>query len=119
MTDDQTVRILEAIGAMRSEILGAVRSEMRSELEALEAKLFSVRAEIMARIDRLQDVLTLGREADIVTFGAPERAEKIAKATREEINDLGSQLGALTRLVNMMQSRLAHLEGRDGAAPPA
>jgi BMFP domain-containing protein YqiC len=69
MSEDQTARILEAIGVVRSDLLAAIRSEfeglrtefrseiatLRSRMDALEARLTSVRVDVMAPIDRLQD----------------------------------------------------------------
>ena len=52
---------------------------------ALRAEMVTLRSDIMARIDSLQDRLTTEQEGGIVTPGAAERAERIAKSTRTDM----------------------------------
>ena len=143
MSEDQTARILEAIGAVRADLLAALRSEIdslrteirseieglrsefRSEIEGLrlrldglEAKLISVRADVMARIDRLQDEMGARRESEVVNLGIAERAARDANTAREHIQTLSSQISALMRMIRMLESRMDQYEGRNGAGRP-
>ncbi len=80
----------------------------------------------MARIDRLQDRLTQQSETDVrlpqqsetdvVNFAAVERAERLNKATREDVLSMGEQINALVRMVRVLSSRVDHLEDKSGEA---
>jgi hypothetical protein len=61
MSDDRDARILAA--------LDQLRSDLGERLEALDGRLVQVRADVMGRIDRLQDALTPQRDDDVVYFG--------------------------------------------------
>jgi hypothetical protein len=93
VSDDPTARILAAIESVRTEVT-------------------TLRADMMARLDRLQDRLTTQREAAVVNFGAAERAERIAKATREDVQTMGEQINALIRQVRTLSGRMDQIEDR-------
>ena len=79
--------------------------------DALRGELIQTRADLMSRLDRLQDAFTEEKEGRVVNFGAGERAERIAKAASDETRLLGEQVTALTRLVHRLQSSLDALRG--------
>jgi hypothetical protein len=125
MSDQVQNQILAALDAIRREMatredLGslhaAILETVRGQIESVLAELASVRAEIMAPIDRLQDRLTADQEGGIVTIGAAERAERIAKAIRDEmraeIASLAEQIGALLRQNRILSNRLDQIEDR-------
>jgi len=66
---------------------------------------------LMARMDRLQETLVIQREADVVNYGAAERAERIAKGASDEGRILGEQLNALVRQVRRLEDEVRHLRG--------
>lgn len=70
-----------------------------------------LRSDLMARMDRLQDALTAQHDADVVNYGAAERAERIAQSAREEVRALGEQVGAMVRQIQRLQSEVRQLRG--------
>ena len=56
--------------------LDQLRGDLGERLEALDGRLVQVRADVMGRIDRLQDALTAQRYDDVVNFGAEPSARR-------------------------------------------
>jgi hypothetical protein len=89
---------------------------------ATRDELTEMRVEIMARIDRLQDASTIQHHERIVDVASSERAERIAKAAREDVTSLGEIVTPLIRVVHFMRSQIDDLaekvrvlkEGRAG-----
>jgi hypothetical protein len=89
---------------------------------ATRDELTEMRVEIMARIDRLQDASTIQHHERIVDVASSERAERIAKAAREDVTSLGEIVKPLIRVVHFMRSQIDDLaeqvrvlkEGRAG-----
>ena len=81
-----------------------------------------MRVAIMARIDRLQDAVTLQHHERIVDVASSERIERIAKAARDDVTSLGEIVTPLIRVVHLMRTQLDDLaeqvrvlkEGRAG-----
>ena len=96
MSDERDARILAALEQLRDDLAG---------------QLVQLRADVMARIDRLQDALAAQRDADAVNFGAAERAEKIALRAREEVRAMGGQVNAMVRQIQRLQSKVRQLKG--------
>jgi hypothetical protein len=111
--DSNIRRILSGISALELNV-----TNITVELTDLRADVTTFRTDVMARIDRLQDALTEQRQSDVVTFGAAERAEQIAKAAREDNLSLGEQLTALARMVRRLQTRVDQLEEGRGEGSP-
>ena len=82
----------------------------------VRASLTQIRAEIMDRIDRLQDRFQARHDDGVVQFAAIERAKRLMKTTRGDIDTLTEQLNALIRQIRMLTSRVDHLEDRSNAA---
>ncbi|QYU66334.1 DUF1664 domain-containing protein [Leptolyngbya sp. 15MV] len=121
--------LIEQIGAMRADFdalraematranmdalradMDALRAEMgnlatHAELDQLNAALVRARAEIMARIDRLQEALTQQQDESVVNYAASNRAEEMIKNLRDEVS-------VLTRIVMRLRTRLDDIEGR-------
>ena len=74
-------------------------------------ELGRTRSALMARMDRLQEALVTQREADVVNYGAAERAERIAKGASDEGRILGEQLNALVRQVRRLEEEVRNLRG--------
>jgi len=120
MSDDPTVRILAAIDRVAADVKaqgaelkaqGTELTALRSDLTALRSDVISLRVDVMDRIDRLQDAFNAQREADVVNFGAAERAERIALGTREEVRVMGEQVNAMVRQIQRLQTDVHHLKG--------
>jgi chromosome segregation ATPase len=131
MSDDHNDRILAAIAGVRTDI-GGVRTDIesvrnhieavRKDLEsarndttqirsALLAELAQTRAALMARMDRLQNELTLRTEDTVVNMGAAERAERIAKAAVDEVRTIGDMVTAMARQIQRLQTEVRQLRG--------
>ena len=91
--------------AMRDE-LGSIRAEMATRSNV---------ADIMARIDRLQEDLTRQREGSVVELGTVEMAMRKNDTTRADVQTLTDMVLALTRQVRRMEADLIQLRG-DGQA---
>jgi hypothetical protein len=71
--------------------------------------LTEMRAAIMARIDRLQDAATIQHHERIVDVASSERAERYAKAARDDATAIGEIVTPLIRVVHMMRTQLDDL----------
>lgn len=128
MSDDLTARILFAIDSLRTG-LAEVVAEMATKADftglradlATKADLAATRAEIMFRIDRLQDRLVAEQNGG--ETGPAERAERVARDTRDElrkeiaglVTEIGGiveQISELTSQLRILQARVDQLEGR-------
>lgn len=103
------------VGQVREELragLGQVRQEVGQVRDELRAELAQVRSDVMERIDRLRDRMATHQEADLVNFGAAERAERIATTARADVATMGEQINALVRMVRNLSQRLEAVEDR-------
>ena len=103
-------RLQDAVAAMQTrmdtqdEVLSRFRTDLVEELGR-------TRSALMARMDRLQEALVSQHEADVVNFGAAERAERIAKGAIDEGRILGEQFNALVRKVRRLEEEVRTLRG--------
>ncbi len=105
--------VMERVAQSHAEI-DQPRAEMgklRTEVGQLRAEMGRVCADVMGRIDRLQDKTTTMRDEDAVNFGAAERAERIALNTREEVRAMGEQISAMVRQIRRLQSDIREIRG--------
>ncbi len=98
--------------------LSALESWLNDQIDAfarfradLVDEFGRTRNALMGRMDRLQETLVIQREADVVNYGAAERAERIAKGASDEGRILGEQLNALVRQVRRLEDEVRHLRG--------
>ena len=103
-------RLQDAVAAMQTrmdtqdEVLSRFRTDLVEELGR-------TRSALMARMDRLQEALVVQHEAEVVNFGAAERAERIAKGAIDEGRILGEQFNALVRKVRRLEEEVRTLRG--------
>jgi len=83
-------------------------AEMRATM-ATRDELTEMRVAIMARIDRLQDAATIQHHERIVDVASSERAERLAKAARDDATALGEIVTPLIRIVHGMRTQLDDL----------
>lgn len=97
---------LEALDG-RLDLLEGGLAEVRTRLNGMATRdeLHRVRADIMSRIDRLQEDLTRQTEEGAVNYN-------MAATTAGRIVSLEETVISLTRLVRRVQSRLDDLEGK-------
>ena len=131
MSDDQIARVLASLGRLEA---GQSQFDMRlaqlekgqtqlekgqAQLEKGQAQLRTeflgelgrVRGDVMARIDRVQDAITLVRDDITVNFGRSDRAEEIADHTRAELRTLNEIVNGMLRQIRNLQSQVEALRG--------
>ncbi len=99
MADDNTQAILAAI-----ERLSAGQDQTRRELA-------QTRADIMERIDRLQQAVGQVRGEVVVNFGHADRIERIAQSARDEGRILAETVRVMQRQIKLLQTDLEQLRG--------
>src|SRR3712207_3888692 len=110
-------RLLAAMSALRADVaalitdMTAMRTEaatLRTDMATLRTETAALRidmatrtniADIMARIDRLQEDLTRQRENSVVELGTSEMALRKNENTRKDVETLTEMVLALTRQV--------------------
>ncbi len=106
--------IIERVAALatRGDLAAAItatRAEVAAAIAATRADLTEMRVEIMARIDRVQDATTIQHHERVVDVASSERAERLAKAARDDATALGEIVTPLVRVVHMMRTQLDDL----------
>jgi cobalamin biosynthesis protein CbiD len=94
--------------------IAKTRNDLHQEIAAARQETIATRAAVMGRIDRLQDELTTARETEAVNFGAAERAERMAKGVRADLDTTVEQLNALVRIVRVLSNRVSAIETKEG-----
>jgi len=86
---------------------------LRAEAANLRAEMATRKnvADIMARIDRLQEDLTRQRENSVVELGTADMALRKNENTRKDVETLTEMVLALTRQVRRMDAELRQLRG--------
>ncbi len=85
--------------------------QMQGEMKQFRGELTQLRVDVMDRIDRLQDALTLQKDDLVVNYSAADRAEKIARAAQEETRALGDIVTPMIRQIRRLQEDVRHLRG--------
>lgn len=80
-------------------------------VEGLQRGQEQFRAELIERVDRLQDKLTAQHEG--AGSGSTERAERVAKTALDEVRLLSEQVDAMFRRIRHLQSELRDLRRED------
>lgn len=103
---------------------GRLLTAMRADVADVRAELADVRAnmatrtnvaDIMERIDRLQEALTRQQESSVVEFGTAEMALRKIENTRSDVQTLTEMVLALTRNFRRMDAEIRQMRG-DSAA---
>ncbi len=86
-------------------------------LEELEAGHTQLRADLMGRMDRLQDTITIIRDDVRVNFGRADAVQRVAENVRIEarslyqlVNGVRDDLLALNNVVSGMEREIHHLQ---------
>ncbi len=118
MNEDRVLAELTAIRgdmtAMRADVSGLLsRTEaLESRMDRLQTEHLKTRTDIMARIDRLSDVVTALREDMRVTSAATDSQRRVHEHTREELRDQAEIVMLLRRQVMSLNERVTALEGK-------
>lgn len=75
------------------------------------AETAKLRTDLMARMDRQQDVMTAIRDDIAVNFGTVEDAKRANDNTRAELRSLGDVVSAMQRQIHRLQSDVRTLKG--------
>ena len=105
MSDDSTDRILTAIEALVGRL-----DQMDGRLDRLEAGQNKLRADVMERIDRVQNAVTQLRDDYAVNFGASDAVKRANENTREELRSLSEVVFTLVRQLRAVSGRVDQLE---------
>ena len=87
------------------------QDQLRTGQDQLRIDLIRTRTDVMERIDRMQDALTARQEGEVVTLGVAERAERMAKATQDDVRIISEQVTAMFRQIRRLQSDVEALRG--------
>jgi len=79
-------------------------------LARLEAGQISLRVDLMARMDRLADALTLIRDDIAVNMGAAEAMERANDNTRADLRTLGEQVSVMWKQIKRLQTDMREIK---------
>ena len=99
---DQTPSISDVLVEVRR--LGVDFGQLRVDLTEL-------RVDFMARRDRQQDALSTIRDDFAVNFGRADQATDCVKGLRAEFDHLTSEVAAMERQIQRLQSEVRQLRG--------
>ena len=100
MNEDSTSRILATL-----ERLEAGQANIRDDL-------IKTRADIMERIDRLQNTVTSTRDDITVNMGAVDAARLVNDNTRDDVKQMREQMSVMWRQLKAVQARVDEIDGR-------
>ena len=106
MSDNPLDRILAKL-----DVLETGQRQLEASHRQLEAGQNQLRIDLMPRMDRLGDDISRIRDDIGVNMGRAERAVEAADHTREELRSLGSEVAAMWRKVNRLESDIRDLRG--------
>jgi hypothetical protein len=95
---------------------GLIRLEDRqAKLEDRQARLetgqTSLRVDLMARMDRLEDMNTRTRDDIAVNFGTADAVRRANDNTREELRALSDVVSLIHRQISRLQTEIEQLKG--------
>jgi hypothetical protein len=79
----------------------------------LDDKLTSLRVELMARMDRLQNTLTTARDDLAVNMGAVDHMARSIGNVRDDVRQLSETLSVYIRRLKSLEDRFNGLTGED------
>jgi archaellum component FlaC len=106
MSDNPLDRILAKLDALE-----ASQRQVEAGLRQVEAGQTQLRIDLMGRMERLGDDIGRIRDDIGVNMGRADRAIEAADHAREELRSLGSEVAAMWRKVNRLESDVRDLRG--------
>jgi len=85
--------------------------QLEAGLARLEAAQTSLRVDLMARLDRVQDSVTAVRDDVGVNLAQSERAHEAIADTRAEVRSLGQQVAVAFRRIRQLEERVREITG--------
>jgi gamma-glutamylcyclotransferase (GGCT)/AIG2-like uncharacterized protein YtfP len=114
MNEDLTNRILAALDKLEAG-QGSIRDDLiRLEVGqgSIRGELIKTRADIMDRIDRLQNTVTAIQDDIAVNIGAVDAARLANENTRDDLPALREQVSVMWRQLKAVQARVDEIDGR-------
>ena len=107
MSDNPLDRILAKLDALE-----ASQRQVEASLRQVEAGQTQLRIDLMGRMERLGDDIGRIRDDIGVNMGRADRAIEAADHMRDELRSLGSEIAAMWRKVNRLESDVRDLHSR-------
>lgn len=114
MSDDNTQAILAALeqlaagqATLRADLMGRM-DRLQDTLGADQARL---RTDLMGRMDRLQDSVTAIRDDIGVNMGAVDAMRRLNETTREDLRSLHEQVSVMWRQLKAVQATVREITG--------
>ncbi len=108
--NDRVFMLAEDQRALRDD-QRALRNEVRNELTAMAERMITMRTEVMARMDRLQDDITSIKDDIGVHYRTADRALEMNEHTRAEVRSLSEVVTAMGRQIQRLQADVRTLKG--------
>jgi len=86
-------------------------ASLKTGFASMQESQTSIRVEVMARMDRLQNSLTAIRDDITVNMARSDRAHDGVSATRDELRLLGQEVAISTRKLRQLEERVRSITG--------
>jgi hypothetical protein len=112
MSDERMDLVIETISQIRAEMVtGDKLVELfNEERVTLETTVTKLRADLMERMDRLQDGFTQLQSEIAVNWGNTERVERKADSAHGELKSVMEMVSEIIRMMRRLESRVGALE---------
>ena len=115
MSDSPVLAALARLEAgqtrLEADVTGLKAEQTRLRSDFL-AELGKTRADIMERIDRLQNAVTAIQDDIAVNMGAVDSARHVNDNTREDLKQMREQMSVMWRQLKAVQVRVDEISGR-------
>ena len=117
MNGDLVIAALSRLEAGQMSLLADVASlktdvaSLKTGFASMQESQTSIRVEVMARMDRLQNSLTAIRDDITVNMARSDRAHDGVSATRDELRLLGQEVAISTRKLRQLEERVRSITG--------
>jgi uncharacterized phage infection (PIP) family protein YhgE len=91
--------------------LEAGQATLEAGLTSVKASQTSLRVDLMARMDRLENINTAIRDDISVNFGAVDAVRRANDNTRDELRALSDVVSLMHRQINRLQTEVEQLKG--------
>jgi chromosome segregation ATPase len=98
------------LGQLEAE-LGRLKAEQKSLRSDLLAELGRTRSDIMERVERLENAVTLIRDDIAVNMGAVEAVERANDNTRADVRSLHEQMSIMWKQIKRLQTEMREIKG--------
>jgi chromosome segregation ATPase len=95
---------------LEADVTGLKADQTRLRSDFL-AELGKTRADIMERVDRLENTVTLIRDDIAVNMGAVDAVERANENTRADVRTLGEQVSVMWKQIKQLQSEMREVRG--------